>query len=150
MKPSFLVVAALTAGIAVTASVSHAQGSPPTPPKPKSAMESHHASSSGWKELDLFHELLAETWHPLEHGADFKPIREKAAKLGDAGKAWGASKVPAACDKKVVTDAVAAAVTNSRMVADLVAKQAPDSTVKNAMKKLHHEFEAAEHNCHAK
>jgi hypothetical protein len=49
-----------------------------------------------------------------------------------------------------VRDAVSASVTNARSVADLVAKQAPDSSLKSAMKKLHDDFEAAEHNCHTK
>jgi hypothetical protein len=149
MKIKTSIAAALVALASINASSASAQGNPPPPPKPMSGMESHHASSSGWKELDQFHDLLAATWHPVGKG-DFKPVKEKAAKLAEAAKAWGESKVPAACDKKPVRDAVAASVVNARAVADLVAKQAPDSSLKGAMKKLHDSFEPAEHDCHVK
>ena len=150
MKIAHSLAATIVALALVAAPSASAQGNPPPPPpKPMSGMESHHASSSGWKELDQFHEILAATWHPVGMG-DFKPVKEKAAKLLEAAKAWGDSKVPAKCDKKPVRDAVASSVLNANAVADLVAKQAPDSSVKDAMKKLHDGFEAAEDNCTAK
>jgi hypothetical protein len=139
--------AALLAASAIATSAS-AQAAPPTPPAPKAPMhEMHHGASSGWAELDAFHTLMAATWHPVTGSNDFKPIREKAGALADAATAWSASKVPAACDTKPVRDAVALLRTDSRAIADLVAKQAADSTVKRALSALHDRFETVEEGC---
>src|SRR5690242_20124 len=85
----------------------------------------HHAMS-GWKELDAFHALLAATWHPVGSG-DFKPIRDKADSLSLAAKAWGDSKVPAACDTDPLKSAIKDVVAGSAKVQQLVAKNASDA-----------------------
>lgn len=122
-----------------------AQATPPK--KAMGEMGEHHMSGSGWKELDSFHMILAATWHPIEKSNDLKPIREKATSLSDAAKAWAASKVPAACDTTPIRDAIAAVVTKSKDVAQLVAKQAPDADVKAALHDVHERFEAVEEGC---
>src|SRR5688572_19431105 len=91
---SFALALALTSAAALPLAA-QAAGTP----APK-AMD-HHAASSGWKELDAFHEIMAATWHPAKSG-DLKDIRAKADSLSASAKNWAASKVPAACDKKEI------------------------------------------------
>ena len=117
-----------------------------TPPAPKS-MEHHGAS--GWKELDAFHELMAATWHPAKAG-DLKVIRAKADSLSASAKAWAASKVPTACDKKEIRDAMADVVTGSAKVAQLVADKGADADVRTALHDVHERFEVVEHGCQPK
>lgn len=109
----------------------------------------HHAAASGWKELDAFHELMAATWHPAKSG-DLKAIREKADSLSASAKTWAASKVPAACDKKPIRDAIADVVTGSAKVATLVASNGADADVKQALHDVHERFEVVEHGCQPK
>lgn len=109
-------------------------------------MADHHASSA-WKELDAFHALLAETWHPVTKSNDLKPIRAKASALSGAAQAWAASKVPASCDKQPIRDAIAAVAAGSKDIATMVSKQASDSTVKGALEALHTRFEVVEEGC---
>ena len=113
----------------------------------KAAEKEHHAASSGWKELDAFHTLLAATWHPVSKSNDLKPIREKAVALNDAAQAWAASKYPKACDTKASRDAVTTVASDSRRIADMVAKNAGDAEVKGALKELHTRFEVVEEGC---
>lgn len=137
MKNASFILAAV-ASLSVT-SVAAAQAAQ----EPKAKMESHH--SSGWKELDAFHALLAATWHPLEKG-DYKPAREKAATMATAAETWAASTPPAKCDAKAGATAKALAP-EARDLAKLIAAGAADSTVKTRLKALHDQFEAAEHAC---
>jgi len=113
----------------------------------KAAEKEHHASSSGWKELDSFHELLAATWHPVGKSNDLKPIRAKASALSDAAQTWAASKYPKACDTKAIRDAVTTVAADSRTIAGMVAKSAGDAEVKGALKELHTRFEVVEEGC---
>lgn len=135
-----------TAGMSfITVSAASAQATSPAAPK---AME-HHAMSSGWKELDAFHEILAATWHPAASN-DLKPIRAKADSLSASAKRWAASTPPAACATKPITEAIADVVTGSSKVADLVTKRADDKAVRDALHDVHERFEVVEGGCHAK
>jgi hypothetical protein len=118
-----------------------------TAPAPKS-ME-HHGASSGWKELDAFHELMAATWHPAKSG-DLKAIRAKADSLSASAKVWAASKVPSACDTKPIRDAIADVVAGSAKVAQMVANNGADADVRTALSDVHDRFEVVEHGCQPK
>ncbi|MES2180393.1 MAG: hypothetical protein V4550_21255 [Gemmatimonadota bacterium] len=113
----------------------------------KMEMEHHGGESSGWKELDAFHTLLAETWHPVAKSKDLTPIREKAVALSDAAQAWSLSKAPHGCDAKPILDAVASVASESKALAQLVAKKAADAEVTSALKALHDRFETVEQGC---
>lgn len=113
---------------------------------PTKPMDMSHAMS-GWKELDAFHMLMMETWHPVSKSGDLKPIRAKATAMSDAAKTWAASTVPAACDTKPIRDAVAAVARDSRSLADLVAQQGADAELKTSLAKLHDTFEVVEGGC---
>ncbi|MEO5817838.1 MAG: hypothetical protein ABIT20_21390 [Gemmatimonadaceae bacterium] len=141
-----LALAALLCG-AVPATAS-AQAATAKEKEHKHAMEmaDHHASSA-WKELDAFHTLLAETWHPVAKSNDLKLIRAKATALSVAAQAWAASTVPASCDTKTIRDAIATVATGSTDIATMVSTQAPDSAVKNSLKALHTRFEVVEGSC---
>jgi hypothetical protein len=93
---------------------------------------------------------MAATWHPVAKSNDLKPIREKAIALSDAAQTWAASTVPAPCDKKPIRDAITAVASGSKSIAQMVAKQAPDDEVKNALKALHTRFEVVEEGCKPK
>ncbi|HYD54518.1 MAG TPA: hypothetical protein VEA99_17930 [Gemmatimonadaceae bacterium] len=140
MRASVVVAfaAALALPAAVAAQSTHAHPAPVP----------EHEVASGWKELDAFHKLIGGTWHPVERAQDLGPIREKAPALAEAAEKWGASKVPAACDRKEIRDAIAAAVTGSKDVARLVAAKATDVEITKALRDVHDRFEVVEGGCH--
>lgn len=105
-----------------------------------------HHKSSGWKELDAFHTLLAATWHPAGVG-DYKPIRAKADSLSMAAKTWGDAKVPTACDSAPLKAAIADVVSGAAKVQQLVAKNAADAEVRAALHDVHERFEVVEKGC---
>ncbi len=113
---------------------------------PAKPMDASHAMS-GWKELDAFHMLMMETWHPVKKSGDLAPIRAKAAAMSNAATTWAAAAVPKACDTKPIRDAVAAVARDSRSLAELVAKQGADADVKKSLSSLHDTFEIVEGGC---
>lgn len=142
-------LAALTIAVVALPAVAGAQQVQAAPAQPKTMkhMSEDHAAS-GWKELDAFHTVMAATWHPASKSNDLKPIREKAIALSDAAQTWAAAKVPAACDKKELRDAITAVASQSKSLAELVAKKGSDADVKKALSDLHTKFEVVEHGCH--
>ena len=145
MKRVFL-FAGLFALVSATPLLAQAQATP-TKEKPMKAMGDDHMMS-GWKELDAFHGVMAATWHPVAKSKDLTVIREKAGALSDAAQAWSTSKAPKACETKEIQDAIAAVVSQSKSVAQLVEKKASDAEVTAALRDVHTKFEVVEKGCH--
>ena len=110
---------------------------------------SDHHASSGWKELDAFHTLMAAAWHPAKSN-DLKPIRAKADSLSASALVWSKAKVPTACDTEPLRAAIADVVTGSAKVAHLVAQNATDADVRAALHDVHERFEVVEKGCKPK
>jgi hypothetical protein len=58
----------------------------------------HHdhdnASAKEWKEMDEFHMVMAEAFHPYKDSLNLQPAKEKAAELAAAARAWRESAAP--------------------------------------------------------
>ncbi len=102
---------------------------------------------TGWKELDAYHALIAATWHPAKEFGDMAPIRAQAKQLAAAGKVLAASTPPAACAKPDLKDAAVKLAPETQSVADMVAKNADNNAIKDALKVLHDHFEVLEQGC---
>ena len=111
------------------------------------SMQDMHHAMSPWKELDAFHMLVMETWHPAKDKGDMKATRAKSAELLASAKVLAASSAPKGCDSPKVKDAVKGLPAEAQTVADLVTKKADDAALKAALKSLHDKFEVAEGGC---
>lgn len=142
---------AMTVFSVAICSVSAAAQTKPAPSKPMemdhSKMEMH-ASASGWKELDSFHELMAASWHPASSKNDLAPAKAKAADMAKSAKLWADSKAPKSCDTPAIKESVAKVNSASQEYAGIVAKGADDATIKAKLKAIHETFEVAEMGCH--
>jgi hypothetical protein len=53
-----------------------------------------------WKEMDDFHMVMAETFHPYKDSANLEPAKSQASQLAASAEKWAASTLP----EKVNTD----------------------------------------------
>lgn len=102
--------------------------------------EGEHGEKSGWTELDAFHKLLQDTWHPAQKG-DLRPARDKAAAFVAGAEAWARSKGPATCDNEAARKAIPGVVADANAYADAAKAGASDDAVKASLKKAHDGFE---------
>lgn len=51
-----------------------------------------------WKEMDDFHMVMAETFHPYKDSADLGPVRAKAAELTSSAEKWATAPLPEKVD----------------------------------------------------
>jgi hypothetical protein len=131
-------------------------GTPPTQHKMDRGAMNHgkeqhgedHAAS-GWKELDMYHALMMATWHPAKDKNDLAAIRAQAPQMVESATTLAKSTAPARCDTPRNREAAAKLPAQTRVVADLVTKQADDATLKAALKTLHDQFEVLEEGCAA-
>lgn len=55
--------------------------------------------TSSWKQMDAFHDVMSETFHPSEEG-NLQPIKTRIDEMVTKAKAWRKSAVPAQYDAK--------------------------------------------------
>ena len=113
----------------------------------KAPMKMEDHAMSGWKELDAFHIVMMQTWHPASMMKNLQPTREKAAELAQKGAAWSTGTFPMGCDDSLTRAAVAKIAGEAKALGDLVAAKAADDALFAGLKALHQQFESVEKGC---
>lgn len=70
--------------------------------KKEEAQESAVADQKEWKEMDDFHLVMAETFHPYKDSANLEPVKAQAGELAASAEKWASAALP----EKVNTDAM--------------------------------------------
>jgi len=104
----------------------------------------HGAEASGgagdWKEMDSFHMIMAETFHPYKDSANLQPAKTHAEHLAMEADKWASSTLP----EKVNNDATKANLeklkTGTRALADKVKAGAPDEEIGTQLTAVHDLF----------
>ena len=150
-----------TAAVVLIPALTLAQATPPakaaTPAKAPAMGEMKHDMStmkpgekmdemSGWKELDAFHTVLQDAWHPVATG-NLAPARAKAAELLAAALVWRSSKGPAKCDNEAMRKGMPDFIADARSYADAAKRAASDDAITVTLKRAHDSFEAIAEPC---
>lgn len=147
MRKLIITFLALTGLAACTQPKSDSKTAEQKPEAAKSDAQVASKTLKTWEALDAFHNVMAETYHPLEDG-DFKPIRARASELAARAQDWANSPTPenyvTKPEFKAVMDSL---VKESQALAEMIAKNAPDNEVKAALTALHDRFHQAEAMC---
>ena len=109
-------------------------------------MAMQHEETSGWKELDAFHKVLQDAWHPIGKG-DYKPARAKAEELVKAAVAWRQSKGPKSCDNEATRAGLTKMIEEARWYEDAAKRAASDDAIKVTLKTAHDTFEGFAESC---
>ncbi len=92
-----------------------------------------------WKELNAFHEVMAQTFHPSEKG-DLAPIRARSGEFLEKAKALQAGKIPASFDTPEIHKSIDALVKGAGELNDMIRKRASDAAVTKKLADLHDVF----------
>jgi hypothetical protein len=106
-----------------------------------SKKEKHHHEKTGeWKELDSFHKVMAEAFHPLKDSGNLEPAKKLAAHLADEAAKWAASSLPEDVNNDQMKVYLEQLKSDSRSFADDIAKGVPDDVLKAKVIALHDQF----------
>lgn len=53
-----------------------------------------------WKEMDEFHSIMAESFHPYKDSSNLEPAKANAARMAEAATKWKNASVPAKVDNE--------------------------------------------------
>lgn len=107
--------------------------------KKKEAADNGESQRREWKEMDEFHMVMAETFHPYKDSADLKPVKEKANELQAAAEKWATSPIPDRVNNDEMTTRLQQLRSEAEVLKDLVAT-ADDAAIGQQLEKLHDQF----------
>jgi len=105
-------------------------------------------ASDKWVEMDAFHAVMSQTFHPAEEGK-LEPIRKRAGEMAAKAKQWLDSKPPKIYDVPEIKEMLVKLAAESRALAENIAKGAGDDQVKKELTALHDRFHDIIGACHA-
>jgi hypothetical protein len=102
--------------------------------------ETAEGSSNEWKELDSFHSIMADAFHPYKDSANLAPAKSLAKSMADEAGKWSGSTLP----EKVNNDEMQTKLKNlndgSQSFLRLTSENAPDSVIGKSLTELHDLF----------
>jgi len=93
-----------------------------------------------WPEMENFHTIMSQTWHPIESG-NFEPIRTRSAELAEAAAAWKKTAIPT--EFKAVKDIkklLKELASETKELNKEIVKGISDEEIKKEMAELHDIF----------
>src|SRR5262249_35934262 len=101
-----------------------------------SATVNAQSSMDKWKELNDFHKVMAQTFHPMEEG-DYKPIRERSGEMAEKARLLADSKIPAEFSKPEMLQAIQDLSSGSRNLDAMIKNKATDEQIHKSLSALH-------------
>ena len=105
-----------------------------------------NAQSKKWKEMDEFHTIMSETYHPAEEGK-LEPIKSRSQEMVDKAMAWVRSTAPEGYDKRSVNISLKELLRGAKELNGLVKANASDKEITDKLSKLHDVFHTIMEKC---
>jgi superoxide dismutase len=99
-----------------------------------------------WVELNSFHEVMAETFHPSEDG-NLKPIRERSGEFLARAKTLQSSKIPPSFNTPEIKKSIDELVKGATALNQMVIRKADDKSITKKLGELHDVFHTIQGLC---
>jgi hypothetical protein len=99
------------------------------------------ADEKEWKEMDDFHMLMAESFHPFKDSANLAPAKESASTLASAAEKWAGSTLPEKVNNDDMKSKLAALKEGTASLAQMISG-GDDKAIGDQLTKVHDLFHA--------
>ena len=97
------------------------------------------AAEEDWKEMDAFHTIMAEAFHPFKDSANLAPAKVQAEALANSAAAWQAAPLPAKVDNEEVKTKLETLKSGTAAFVETV-KAGNDEAIGKSLTQLHDQF----------
>ena len=113
--------------------------------KKDAASDHEHDRVSGdesvWKDMDHFHMIMAETFHPYKDSANLEPVKSRASELMTAADQWASAPLPETVDNAEMRSKLGKLKAQAITLAESV-KSENDNVIAEQLNQLHDTFHA--------
>jgi hypothetical protein len=93
-----------------------------------------------WPEMESFHMVMAEAYHPFKDSANFEPIKSLAENLAKESAAWAGAALPNGMDNTEVNAKLKKLKTDCRALADQIKGGATNEQIGTSLTSIHDQF----------
>ena len=104
-----------------------------------------HETAGVWKEMDDFHTIMAETFHPYKDSSNLEPAKRRASELMRAADKWASAELPSRVNNEEVKAKLEQLKSEAATLAESV-KSSDDNVIGDHLTRLHdtyHQIEEA-------
>jgi len=102
--------------------------------------EAASGGAGDWKEMDSFHMIMAETFHPYKDSSNLEPAKTHAEHLAMEADKWASSTLPEKVNNEETKEQLNKLKTDTRAFADRVKAGAPDAELATQLTAVHDLF----------
>lgn len=106
----------------------------------------HHVTSSDpWDEMDEFHMIMAESFHPFKDSSNLEPAKANAVAMAEAAEKWHSAPLPENADTEEIKTKLARLNLEAATFVE-TAKAGDDKVIGESLTKIHdlfHELQEA-------
>lgn len=110
----------------------------------KKGEETTATDSNEWPQLDAFHMVMAESFHPYADSGNLEPARKYAAEMASLAEALAGDPLPEKVDDQV-TRALLNDLARETAAFSAIADTAPDDSLAESLTSLHDLFHEIQH-----
>ncbi|MFM7850971.1 MAG: hypothetical protein ACKO96_03435 [Flammeovirgaceae bacterium] len=108
--------------------------------KHQSTAEETATESAQWQEMDSFHTIMAEAFHPYKDSSNLEPAKKSAEIMAAEAEKWAAASLPSKVDNEKVKQQLEKLKNDTRAFAEQVKAGAADADLGTALNSLHDNF----------
>jgi len=108
--------------------------------KEETTTEAAATESDEWKEMDSFHMIMAEAFHPYKDSSNLAPAKKLAEEMATEAEKWASASLPSKVNTDEVKQQLEKLKTDTRAFADQIKSGAADTEIGSALDTLHDSF----------
>jgi hypothetical protein len=93
-----------------------------------------------WAEMDSFHMIMAEAFHPYKDSANLEPVKRLADEMAQQAESWASAPLPDKVNNEEVKAQLNKLKADSRALSDLIKGSASDEAIGTSLQSLHDNF----------
>ena len=107
--------------------------------KHEASDEGHEVSGETWREMDDFHMIMAESFHPFKDSSNLEPAIKNSAAMAAAADRWASASMPERVDNEE-TKAKLQQLRTAASAFDELVKSGKPQEIGNSLTELHDLF----------
>jgi hypothetical protein len=105
-----------------------------------SKSEKHEDDEVEWKEMDDFHMVMADVFHPLKDSGNLEPIKSRAGELAASASKWAETELPEKVDNEEMKGLLVKLKDGTQGLEDQINSGATDDVIQKQLTELHDLF----------
>jgi hypothetical protein len=93
-----------------------------------------------WKDMDSFHMIMAEAFHPYKDSSNLEPVRKLAEEMATEASKWADASLPEKVNNENVKQQLQKLKTDTRALSDLIKSGGDENSIGASLNSLHDNF----------